>query len=1026
MRHFFFLFSLFFASQVHGQVEPVTVSSSPEGYTVQVDGKDFFVRGMNWGYVPIGTNYSYDLWSKSDAFIETVLHREMKQLKAMGVNAIRLFNVVPPRWVTWIRDKYGIYTAVNHLMGRYGFEVNGSFVPNIDYNNPAHRKAILDDLKATVARFKDVRGVLLYMLGNENNYGLHWTSFEIEALPGKEYDARAEHLYSLMGEAATLVKGIDAKRPTMLTNGDLQYLDLIAKHCSDVDIMGSNVYRGPSMGDLYERVGKTLKRPVIFSEFGADAYHAKDGREDHRMQADVLHAQWAEMYLNAAGQSGAGTAAGGFVFQWSDGWWKHKQHTNLDIHDTTASWPNGGYPDFVEGQNNMNEEWFGITAKSRSDEQGHFKVEPRGAYYMLQAAWTLDPYADGVDPAAITAHFDGIDTTRVGAPYDVASSTLRVEELERVQMSRLRMVFSSTVSGGRGATRFAGGRTFDHTQSFFPEATVKPSSSVSGRLALNLIGNVAQNRLNSTFYENRGQQHTLTDNDGEQVTLSTADRVRIYEAEFNIRTHLTDLQGLYRVGHYHWGDEGDLFGLYREAHYGPNIDIYDGVAPVMMLATGRGPLDGLKIAFGPEIYWGANPSVIAKYRRNFGAIGATIVHQEDIARKTDVQSSFAVPEPMTRKTTLNVDFPFLGGRGHLGGILAGSERVGRRFVWQRDVAGRGYLDQGVEIVEDEVQWLDTLGVKARFNWAAGPALIHLQGGYYGLVADGGPNNFPTGWRIHQSGRGNHFGGELGVDFAVTQSFRIEPKVLFQKPLIGPNVPIGDHLSTDTGIYYPGVRARNVLDDPFAVRDNRETITGELLLVFDPTPADWFWNWNRAETETASFASALSFVYRHHPTTQDARVAVFDTGLGAFGAAPPARDNWDITLIWVSRLSGGLKLFGNAYYGVMDAMGDSTRLVRRFGADATVWWRTMAARIDAKFNDWGPYDYHRDFNLTYPLQLSGDLSWGVRPMRLENQGTRIGIRGIFRRLDQYSEGLLEGSEFQEAMEMELGTYLEVDL
>ena len=62
------------------------------------------------------------------------------------------------------------------------------------------------------------------------------------------------------------------------------------------------------------------------------------------MQADVLHAQWAEMYLNAAGQSGAGTAAGGFVFQWSDGWWKHKQHTNLDIHDTTASWPNGAIP----------------------------------------------------------------------------------------------------------------------------------------------------------------------------------------------------------------------------------------------------------------------------------------------------------------------------------------------------------------------------------------------------------------------------------------------------------------------------------------------------------------------------------------------------------------------------------------------------------------------------------------------------------------------------------------------------------
>ena len=51
-----------------------------------------------------------------------MLHREMSLLQAMGVNAIRLFNTIPPKWVAWIRDEYGIYTAINHLMGRYGFE----------------------------------------------------------------------------------------------------------------------------------------------------------------------------------------------------------------------------------------------------------------------------------------------------------------------------------------------------------------------------------------------------------------------------------------------------------------------------------------------------------------------------------------------------------------------------------------------------------------------------------------------------------------------------------------------------------------------------------------------------------------------------------------------------------------------------------------------------------------------------------------------------------------------------------------
>ena len=34
-----------------------------------------------------------------------------------------------------------------------------------------------------VEKYKDVRGVLMFALGNESNYGLSWSSFEIENLP---------------------------------------------------------------------------------------------------------------------------------------------------------------------------------------------------------------------------------------------------------------------------------------------------------------------------------------------------------------------------------------------------------------------------------------------------------------------------------------------------------------------------------------------------------------------------------------------------------------------------------------------------------------------------------------------------------------------------------------------------------------------------------------------------------------------------------------------------------------------------
>jgi hypothetical protein len=39
------------------------------GSRLQVDGKDFMVLGMNWGYMPIGDKYTYGFWDKSYKFI---------------------------------------------------------------------------------------------------------------------------------------------------------------------------------------------------------------------------------------------------------------------------------------------------------------------------------------------------------------------------------------------------------------------------------------------------------------------------------------------------------------------------------------------------------------------------------------------------------------------------------------------------------------------------------------------------------------------------------------------------------------------------------------------------------------------------------------------------------------------------------------------------------------------------------------------------------------------------------------------
>lgn len=103
----------------------VTVVYDDKGWKMVVDGKDFFIKGVTWSYTPIGENYSYDLWSKPDEYIKQFLDYEAKLMKEMGINAIRHFGTIPPKWVTYLYKNYGIYTVVNDLVGRYGVMVNG-------------------------------------------------------------------------------------------------------------------------------------------------------------------------------------------------------------------------------------------------------------------------------------------------------------------------------------------------------------------------------------------------------------------------------------------------------------------------------------------------------------------------------------------------------------------------------------------------------------------------------------------------------------------------------------------------------------------------------------------------------------------------------------------------------------------------------------------------------------------------------------------------------------------------------------
>jgi len=365
----------------------VIVKKENNGFVLEFNGKPFFITGMNWDYYPIGTNYKYNLWQQPASTIKEALDYEMPLLKNMGVNTIRQYAVIPPEWIKYIYENYGIYTVLNHTFGRYGLTLNGKWEANTDYSSPMVRETLLKEVDSMVIKYKNTPGLLMFLLGNENNYGLFWQGAETENIPleNRKSTIAAIHLYKLFNEAALSMKAVDINYPIAICNGDLLYLDIIAKECKDVDVLGVNIYRGLSFGDAFGKIKTAYNKPVMFTEFGADAFNEITKSEDQKDQATCLVENWKEVYANAAGGGKAENCIGGFTFQFSDGWWKSGQDINLEKHDSTASWSNGGYKyDYQKGANNMNEEWFGICVKGATNKNGVYKLYPRAAYYALK------------------------------------------------------------------------------------------------------------------------------------------------------------------------------------------------------------------------------------------------------------------------------------------------------------------------------------------------------------------------------------------------------------------------------------------------------------------------------------------------------------------------------------------------------------------------------------------------------------------------------------------------------------------
>ncbi len=995
-------------AQAQATADRITTFKDENGWKLQRNGEDFYIKGVVWGYSPQGETYTYNLWGQSDEFIRKVLDHDFSLMQQAGINAIRTFSIVPPKWVTYIYENYGIMTLVNPLMGRYGANIGGIWQPNTNYSDPLTRNTLKAESLAVVETYKDVPGVLMFAFGNESNYGLSWSSFEIEDLPvGEQNREKAKFLYSLWGEVIREAKQIAPEHLFTIVNGDIQYIDLIAEYVPEQDLLGTNVYRGISFGELWKDVAEQLDKPIVFMEFGSDAFNAKNFAEDQGAQASFLKGQWQEMY-NQTYAKGYGNALGGFVFEWRDEWWKTGQTENLDIQDRTASWSNGGYTfDYVEGQNNMNEEWFGIVRLGEINDDGVYVAEPRMAYDVLSELWSVDPYTS--TQAEVNTTVQQVDMEMIALKAEVRELRSAKQKSEKFQMVGGRFQGDFLVNALENEIDEQGedALEWDDGQMLFLDFAFQPNRKIKGDFSVNILGNVSESAFEFR-YGDRGLPYTVEvvetseaspDSTGtvaverSEIEITDNNRFEIYDFQASYTDNNYELLAFYHTPRYHWGNEGDFFGLLRETTDMEGQDIWNAKAPYGVEYAGKEELGGLKVVAGPEVYWGANPKALIKYQ--FGdSKQYAFLHSEDLARAENSASATAPTERQTRQTTLYGKYALDGGMElEVGGIIGGSERIDERYTRL----------EGDDIVIDEIKWEDTLGFKGRLGFPLGGTTRGYVGvNYAGLVANGGDPFRDFGTELPYSALGNKREIEGGVQFT-SGDYMFFPRFLWRDNLVDAN-PLIEPSTGGTSLD-PGLTPRDADSDPFAVLDNREAQSLEFFMTYDPTPGTFFYNWDVDMREDAPFAYNIGLTATRYPTDTDAYLFFFEEGgtNASFGEGLEAEDVWQLKSKMIFNSSVDLKQVYNFAVGRKQSTGQPNQETVEF---ASVEAKLIANRRHiysgwVAIDDFGPYDFQRQFNIVYPLQLRLEYSYLLDQLMDEKRSSKVGVKLLYRTLDELS-------------------------
>ena len=397
-------FIFLFNAVLFAAANKVEVVREQDGWKLKVNGKGYFIKGIEYSADTIGKYPDSNdwMWEDSDsngkidgpydAWVD--LDKDNFQssdenavgdfalLKAMGCNTIRVYHSdnINKELLRDLYYTYGIRVIMGNYLGAYTKGSDATWISGTDYTNEVQKLKMKASVRKMIREHKDEPYVLMWMLGNENDS------------PGSEANStktntnaytNPEAFASFLNEVCVMIKELDSNHPVGVCNATTRFLKHYKELTPAIDILAFNQYSGPyGLGVLWNTVKVEFDRPVLITEFGCDSYDSRKDVEDEIYQAKYHIGAWRDIEKNSCWGRGSGNAIGGVVYCWLDKWWLVG---SAKVHDTAlGAWKgptNDGY---------FNDEWLGVCSQG-DGKQSPFKRQLKEVYFTYQEIlWSND------------------------------------------------------------------------------------------------------------------------------------------------------------------------------------------------------------------------------------------------------------------------------------------------------------------------------------------------------------------------------------------------------------------------------------------------------------------------------------------------------------------------------------------------------------------------------------------------------------------------------------------------------------